>query len=125
MKTKIIISLMLLAGLSGCTTNELAQKNNVEKVVMQNEAKLSSQYLKQISIISGRLDGMNQAIIQGLTETLDTVRLAREMAENSLALAEKNQRLLEELKAGSGAATGGNAGGDDEGDEEAAQEDDF
>jgi len=115
---------MLLAGLSGCTTNELAQKNNVEKVVMQNEAKLSSQYLKQISIISGRLDGMNQAIIQGLTETLDTARLAREMAENSLALAEKNQRLLEELKA-SGGSAGGNGGEDDAGDEEAAQEDDF
>jgi len=125
MKTKIIISLMLLAGLSGCTTNELAQKNNVEKIVMQNEAKLSSQYLKQISIISGRLDGMNQAIIQGLTETLDTARLAREMAENSLALAEKNQRLLEELKASSGSAGGNADGEDDAGDEEAAQEDDF
>ena len=90
---------------------------------MQKEAKLSSNYIKQVSIISGRLDGMNQAIIQGLSETLDTARLAREMAENAIALAEKNQILLEELR-----SKGPTAGADNEdagGDEEEAQEDDF
>ena len=102
--------------------DEIKQKNITEKVVMKKEAKLSTMYLKQISIISGRLDGMNQAIIQGLGETLDTARLAREMAENAMALAEKNQVLLEELK-GSKAATTGDDGG--EGNEEEAQEDDF
>jgi len=89
---------------------------------MKKEAKLSTMYLKQISIISGRLDGMNQAIIQGLGETLDTARLAREMAENAMALAEKNQVLLEELK-GSKSASADNDDG--EGNEEEAQEDDF
>jgi ABC-type Fe3+/spermidine/putrescine transport system ATPase subunit len=122
MNNKIIIGLMMIIGLSGCT-NELAQKNTAEKVVLQKESKLSAQYLRQLSIISGRLDGMNQAIIQGLSETLDTARLAREMAENSIAISEKNQRILEELKGGNSAA-----GDEDEGegeDEEAAQEDDF
>jgi hypothetical protein len=119
---KLIIGLMVIIGLTGCT-NEIAQKNTVEKVVMQKEAKLSSKYIKQISIISGRLDGMNQAIIQGLSETLDTARLAREMAENAIALAEKNQILLEELR--SKGSTGGAANEDDGGDEEEAQEDDF
>jgi hypothetical protein len=119
---KLIIGLMVIIGLTGCT-NEIAQKNTVEKVVMQKEAKLSSKYIKQISIISGRLDGMNQAIIQGLSETLDTARLAREMAENAIALAEKNQILLEELR--SKGSTGGVANEDDGGDEEEAQEDDF
>ncbi|HIC40336.1 MAG TPA: hypothetical protein EYO74_02910 [Piscirickettsiaceae bacterium] len=113
---------MVIIGLTGCT-NEIAQKNTVEKVVMQKEAKLSSKYIKQISIISGRLDGMNQAIIQGLSETLDTARLAREMAENAIALAEKIQILLEELR--SKGSTGGVANEDDGGDEEEAQEDDF
>jgi hypothetical protein len=122
MNTKIIISLMLLIGLSGCT-NELAQKNDVEKIVMQNNAKLSSQYLKQVSILSGRLDGMSQAIIQGLSETLDTARLAREMAENAIALAEKNQRLLKELKDSKKSSNGDTQ--DEEGDEEAVEEDDF
>lgn len=113
---------MLLIGLSGCT-NELAQKNDVEKIVMQNNAKLSSQYLKQVSILSGRLDGMSQAIIQGLSETLDTARLAREMAENAIALAEKNQRLLKELKDSKKSSNGDTQ--DEEGDEEAVEEDDF
>jgi hypothetical protein len=122
MNNKIIIGLMMIIGLSGCT-NELAQKNTAEKVVLQKEAKLSAQYLRQLSIISGRLDGMNKAIIQGLSETLDTARLAREMAENSIAISEKNQRILEELKGGNAAA--GDEGGDEDEDEEAAQEDDF
>ena len=109
--TKIILILFVVTGLSGCMTNDIAKKNTTEKVVMQKEAKLSAKYLKQLSIISGRLDGMSQAIIQGLGETLDTARLAREMAEKALALAEKNEKLLEELsKAGSGKP----AGGDDE-----------
>ena len=64
---------------------------------------------------------MSQAIIQGLGETLDTARLAREMAENALALAEKNEILLKELAAGSKSAN--SDGGDAE--EEEAQEDDF
>jgi hypothetical protein len=121
MNIKIIFGLMVIVGLSGCT-NELAQKNTTEKIVMQKEAKLSSQYLKQISIITGRLDGMNQAIIQGLSETLDTARLAREMAENAIALAEKNQRLLEELKTSKGVSA---SAANNEDDEEEAQEDDF
>ncbi len=120
----LIIGLMVVISLSGCTANEIAQKNTTEKIIMQKEAVLSSKYLKQVSIISGRLDGMNQAIIQGLSETLDTARLAREMAENALALAEKNQRLLEELKAGNKANANANEDGDGEGEED-AQEDDF
>ncbi|MCS5623203.1 MAG: hypothetical protein NZ735_04510, partial [Candidatus Marinimicrobia bacterium] len=103
MNKNIILGLMVVVGLTGCGGNEIVKKNTTEKVVMQRDAKLSSMYLKQISIISGRLDGMNQAIIQGLGETLDTARLAREMAENAMALAEKNQKLLEELKRGGNA----------------------
>ncbi|MCS5588580.1 MAG: hypothetical protein NZ824_01285 [Candidatus Thioglobus sp.] len=122
MSKKLILGLMVVIGLSGCMGSEISQKNETEKVVLKKEAKLSSKYLKQISIISGRLDGMNKAIIQGLGETLDTARLAREMAENALALAEKNKALLEELKNSKTSSAGDNAG---EGNEEEAQEDDF
>ena len=121
MNKKIILGLTIVIGLTGCMGDEIKQQNITEKVVMKKEAKLSIMYLKQISIISGRLDGMSQAIIQGLGETLDTARLAREMAENALALAEKNEILLKELKAGSKSAN--SDGGDAE--EEEAQEDDF
>ncbi len=122
MNKKIILGLTIVIGLTGCMGDEIKQQNITEKVVMKKEAKLSTMYLKQISIISGRLDGMSQAIVQGLGETLDTARLAREMAENAMALAEKNQILLEELK-GSQSAPAGNDDG--EGNEEEAQEDDF
>ena len=121
MNKKIILGLTIVIGLTGCMGDEIKQQNITEKVVMKKEAKLSAMYLKQISIISGRLDGMSQAIVQGLGETLDTARLAREMAENALALAEKNEILLKELKAGSKSAN--SDGGDAE--EEEAQEDDF
>lgn len=121
MNTKIILGLIVVVGLTGCAGDEIKLKNTTEKLVMKKEAKLSSMYLKQVSIISGRLDGMSQAIIQGLGETLDTARLAREMAENAMALAEKNQILLEELK-NSKVDSAGNEG---EGNEEEAQEDDF
>ncbi len=113
---------MVVIGLTGCMGNEIAQKNTTEKVVMKKEAKLSSMYLKQISVISGRLDGMSQAIIQGLGETLDTARLARETSENALALAQQNKILLEELKGSKGSAANNNDEGEDE---EQAQEDDF
>lgn len=119
--TKFILSLFVVMGLTGCMGSEITQKNTIEKVVKKKQDKLSAKYLKQVSIISGRLDGMSQAIIQGLGETLDTARLAREMAENALALAEKNEILLKELMAGSKSANPD--GGDAE--EEEAQEDDF
>jgi hypothetical protein len=119
--TKFILSLFVVMGLTGCMGSEITQKNTIEKVVKKKQDKLSTKYLKQVSIISGRLDGMSQAIIQGLGETLDTARLAREIAENALALAEKNEILLKELKAGSKSAN--SDGGDAE--EEEAQEDDF
>ena len=67
---------------------------------------------------------MNRAIVQGLSETLNTARLAREMAESSIALAEKNQKLLNELQGQLG--EGGvpdDEGGDDA--EEAEGGDDF
>lgn len=123
MNKKIILSIVVTIGLSGCTTNEIATKNITEKVVLNKEAKLSASYLKQLSIVVGRLDGMNQAIIQGLSESLDTARLAREMAENAIAMAEKNQIILKELNASKSTANNN----DDEGeeDEEQAQEDDF
>ncbi len=122
MNKNIILGLMVVIGLTGCMGNEIAQKNTTEKVVMKKEAKLSSMYLKQISVISGRLDGMSQAIIQGLGETLDTARLARETSENALALAQQNKILLEELKGSKGSAANNNDEGEDE---EQAQEDDF
>jgi uncharacterized protein YjaG (DUF416 family) len=119
---KNITLLMVIIGTVGCT-NEVKQKNVTEKVVMQKENVLSEKYLKQLSIISGRLDGMNRAIVQGLSETLDTARLAREMAESAIALAEKNLRLLNELQSQTGDGELADAG---EGEEEAGEgEEDF
>ncbi|SFV77970.1 hypothetical protein MNB_SUP05-10-965 [hydrothermal vent metagenome] len=66
---------------------------------------------------------MNRAIVQGLSETLDTARLAREMAESAIALAEKNLRLLNELQSQAG---DGEPTDDGEGEEEAGEgEEDF
>jgi flagellar basal body rod protein FlgF len=116
------ISLMIL-GVSGCL-NEVKEQNMTEKVVMTKQNELSAMYIKELSIISGRLDGMNKAIVQGLTETLDTARLAREMAEKAIASVERNQKLLKELQGqvSGGEAEDGEGGGDEE---EAEGGDDF
>ena len=105
---KISITLIMIIGIAGCT-NPVKEQNITEKVTMQKEVKVSDKYLEKISIITGRLDGMNQAVVQGLTETLDTARLAREMAENALAIAKENQRILTELQQ-QAEEGGGNAG---------------
>jgi len=116
------ISLMIL-GVSGCL-NEVKEQNMTEKVVMTKQNELSAMYIKELSIISGRLDGMNKAIVQGLSETLDTARLAREMAEKAIASVERNQKLLKELQGqvSGGEAEDGEGGGDEE---EAEGGDDF
>jgi hypothetical protein len=111
---KNITLFMIIIGTVGCSNNEVKQKNVTEKVLMQKENVLSEKYLKQLSIISGRLDGMNRAIVQGLSETLDTARLAREMAESAIALAEKNLRLLNELQSQTGDGELADAGEDEE-----------
>ena len=116
------ISLMIL-GVSGCL-NEVKEQNMTEKVVMTKQNELSAMYIKELSIISGRLDGMNKAIVQGLSETLDTARLAREMAEKAIASVERNQKLLKELQGqvSGGEAEDGEGGGAEE---EAEGGDDF
>lgn len=117
MMKRLFISLLTvttLFGVVGCT-NPVKEQNITEKVVMQKEEKISDKYLEQVSIISGRLDGMNQAIVQGLTETLDTARLSREMAEEALAIAQENQKLLKELQQQINEAEAGGEGGDVEG----------
>jgi Flp pilus assembly protein TadD len=115
---KITTLSMIVLSMSGCL-NEVKQKNTTEKIVMTKQNELSEKYLKEISIIAGRLDGMNRAIVQGLSETLDTARLAREMAENAIALAEKNKKLLTEIQSQTGANDAN--GGDEEGDDEEAE----
>jgi hypothetical protein len=92
------ITLFLMAALfmftAGCASTFRIQEQT-EKVLQEREAKLSREYMEKLSIISGRLDGMNKAIVKGLTETLDTARIAREMSEEALAIARENKKALE------------------------------
>lgn len=97
MKLKLMISGFMLAIFvltSGCASSFRIQEQT-EKVLQEREAKLSKEYMEKLSIISGRLDGMNKAIVKGLTETLDTARISREMAEEALAIARENKKALE------------------------------
>lgn len=92
------ITLFLMAALfmftAGCASSFRIQEQT-EKVLQEREAKLNREYVEKLSIISGRLDGMNKAIVKGMTETLDTARIAREMAEEALAIARENKKALE------------------------------
>lgn len=92
------ITLFLMAALfmftAGCASSFRIQEQT-EKAMQEREAKLSKEYMEKLSIISGRLEAMNKAILKGLTETLDTARIAREMSEEALAIARENKKKLE------------------------------
>ncbi|OEU61731.1 MAG: hypothetical protein BA867_12230 [Desulfobacterales bacterium S5133MH16] len=87
----IVLFLWLTAG---CASTFRIQEQT-EKVLQERDARLSKEYMEKLSILSGRLDGMNKAIVKGLTETLDTARIAREMSEEALAIARENKKVLE------------------------------
>lgn len=112
---KHAVLLGMVLGLSGCfgpATKKFDQEAEVSKQLVRHEKDLSQRYLDRLSAIAGRLDGMNQAVVGGLTEALDTARIAREIAEEALAIAKENQQAVKGLSAG-----GGGDGDDDLGDE--------
>lgn len=103
----LIQTLMLVlipVALSGCMSY-VNMEQQMQKALREHDEQLSKEYLEKLSIISGRLDGMNRAVVKGLTESLDTSRTARELAEEALALAKS-----------------GRAGGEEELEEEAEEE---
>lgn len=111
---------MLMVGLSGCVggaaKKQFDQEAEVNRQLIQHEKELSQRYLDRLSAIAGRLDGMNQAVVDGLTEALDTARIAREIAEEALAIAKENQQTIKSLSAGGG------GGGEEEMDEALGEE---
>lgn len=98
LKQMTLFFLIVLLGLTAGCASTFRIQDQTEKVLQEREAKLSKEYMEKLSIISGRLEGMNKAIVKGVTETLDTARIAREMAEEALAIARENKKALEEGK---------------------------
>jgi len=103
-----VVTVLLLSGCMGQDKKRFDQEAEVSKQLVRHEKELSQRYLDRLSAIAGRLDGMNQAVVDGLTESLDTARIAREIAEEALAIAKENQQAIKGLSAGAG-------GGDEEG----------
>lgn len=95
MKTIINTALLLLL-LSSCT-NPVKTRNLTEATVRQQKHKVSSEYLLKLSRVTGRLDGMNRAVVNGLTESLSAARSARELAEEALSVAQENKTSLKAL----------------------------
>lgn len=91
----LVLVVMLCLITTGCAGNFYSTKQlefAVEKALLQREAKLSREYMEKLTIVSGRLDGMSGAIVKGLTETLDTARISREIAEESMATSRENKK---------------------------------
>ena len=92
MSTGLMLTIPVL--IMGCASSFTVHEAT-ERALREHDAKLSKEYLEKLSIISGRLDGMNKAIVSGLTESLDTSRTAREMAEEALAISRENKKALQ------------------------------
>lgn len=96
MKTLLSL-LMVILLLAGCASGTVKEQNQTETLIRQHDRRLSTEYLHALSTISGRLDGMNKAMVDGLTESLDTARISRKLAEEAVATANENRRILQEL----------------------------
>jgi len=107
MKPLVLGGVMVgLAGCMGPAKKQFDQEAEVNKQLIRHEKELNQRYLDRLSAVAGRLDGMNQAVVDGLTEALDTARIAREIAEEALAIAKENQQAIKALSAGGGGDDG-------------------
>lgn len=96
MKTISIILLTTL--ISGCLGPKIKQEGVTEKVVMHREANIHDQYKQYFSELSGRIEGLKESVVTGLSESLDVSRVSRELAEEALAVANEASSKLKEIQ---------------------------
>ncbi len=90
----IASSLLLL---TACSDGNIKKDNAMTQVMMQKEMALDSQYQARLSEMDGRMKGLEEALIKGLTDSLRTSTVSRDIAGEALALAKENSKKLDKL----------------------------
>ncbi|MBU0655737.1 MAG: hypothetical protein KJ914_11495 [Gammaproteobacteria bacterium] len=91
----LLIPIVLLLG--ACSDGNIKQDNAMTQIMMQKEMAVDRQYQARISQMDGSMKGLEEALIKGLTDSLRTANVSRDIATEALALAKENSRKLDKL----------------------------
>jgi hypothetical protein len=67
------------------------------QIMMQKEMSIDRQYQNRISQMDGSMKGLEEALVKGLTDSLRTANVSRDIASEALALAKENSKKLDKL----------------------------
>lgn len=90
----MVSSLLLL---TACSDGNIKQDNAMTQIMMQKEMAIDTQYQARLSQMEGRMKGMEEALIKGLTDSLRTSNVSRDIAGEALALAKENNKKLDKI----------------------------
>lgn len=91
----LFIPLVLLLG--ACSDGNIKRDNAMTQIMIQKEMAIDRQYQTRISQMDGSMKGLEEALVKGLTDSLRTANVSRDIASEALALAKENSRKLDKL----------------------------
>ncbi|MDQ5769275.1 hypothetical protein [Thiothrix subterranea] len=91
----LFIPILLLLG--ACSDGNIKQDNAMTQIMMQKEMSIDRQYQNRISQMDGSMKGLEEALVKGLTDSLRTANVSRDIASEALALAKENSKKLDKL----------------------------
>jgi hypothetical protein len=92
----MVSSLLLLAA---CSDGNIKQDNAMTQIMMQKEMTIDTQYQARLSQMDGRMNGLEEALVKGLTDSLRTSDVSRDIAGEALSLARENNKKLDKIMA--------------------------
>lgn len=92
-----LFALSSMLALVGCADGNIKQDNAMTQIMMQKETAIDNQYQDKLSQQDGRIKGLEEALIKGLTDSLRSAEVNREIANEALSLAKENSSALKKL----------------------------
>ena len=89
-----LFALSGMLALVGCADGNIKQDNAMTQIMMQKETAIDNQYQDKLSQQDGRIKGLEEALIKGLTDSLRSAEVNREIANEALSLAKENSSAL-------------------------------
>lgn len=96
-KTPYLLFIPMLLLLGACSDGNIKRDNAMTQIMMQKEMTVDRQYQSRISQMDGSMKGLEEALVKGLTDSLRTANVSRDIASEALALSKENSRKLDKL----------------------------
>lgn len=96
-KTPYLLFIPVVWLLGACSDGNIKRDNAMTQIMMQKEMAIDRQYQTRISQMDGSMKGLEEALVKGLTDSLRTANVSRDIASEALALAKENSRKLDKL----------------------------